>query len=119
MRLTLYNYIAIGGPLDAFEHHPKPNEPFAPVSTDNMGLLNSVKSKNAQKIVPERPPKGHFFFAGRTFPRVKWWKNSRLRTLYMYIIVLVLTNTANGFDGSMMNGRTPGSPRKKYRKLTA
>lgn len=83
--------------------------------------MNSVTSANAQKIVPERPPKGHFFFAGRTFPRVKWWKNGRLRKLYLYvysgtlklsaadnpnsyIVILVLTNTANGFDGSMMNG---------------
>lgn len=53
---------------------------------------------------PVRPPKGHFFFAGRTFARVPIWKNSKLRTLYIYIVVLILNNTANGFDGSMMNG---------------
>ena len=27
-----------------------------------------------------------------------------MRTLYIYIVILILTNTANGFDGSMMNG---------------
>lgn len=27
-----------------------------------------------------------------------------MRRLYIYIIVLIMTNTANGFDGSMMNG---------------
>ncbi|KAL2070567.1 hypothetical protein VTL71DRAFT_13593 [Oculimacula yallundae] len=55
-------------------------------------------------LIPVRPPSGHFFFAGRTFPRIKWWKERNLRTLYIYIVVLILTNTANGFDGSMMNG---------------
>lgn len=55
-------------------------------------------------MIPQKPPKGHFFFAGRTFPRVQWWRLKHLRTLYIYIIVLIMTNTANGFDGSMMNG---------------
>lgn len=27
-----------------------------------------------------------------------------MRILYVYIVILILTNTANGFDGSMMNG---------------
>jgi MFS family permease len=27
-----------------------------------------------------------------------------MRTLYIYIVILIMTNTANGFDGSMMNG---------------
>ncbi|CAN9205417.1 unnamed protein product [Alternaria sp. RS040] len=60
--------------------------------------------KTTQKVVPIKPPKGHFFFAGRAFPRVPWWKQANLRRLYIYIVVLILTNTANGFDGSMMNG---------------
>ncbi|KAH6990701.1 putative hexose transporter [Ilyonectria sp. MPI-CAGE-AT-0026] len=60
--------------------------------------------KRTQTIVPVKPRKGHFFFAGREFPRVPWWKRRNLVTLYTYIIVLILTNTANGFDGSMMNG---------------
>jgi hypothetical protein len=55
-------------------------------------------------VKPVRPPKGQFFFAGRAYPRIAWWKDRNLRTLYIYIIVLILTNTANGFDGSMMNG---------------
>ena len=53
---------------------------------------------------PKVPPKGHFFYAGRVFPRVKWWKRPNLRRLYIFIVVLIVTNTANGFDGSMMNG---------------
>ncbi|KAH8640594.1 general substrate transporter [Alternaria alternata] len=60
--------------------------------------------KTTQKVVPIKPPKGHFFFAGRAFPRVPWWKRANLRRLYIYIVILILTNTANGFDGSMMNG---------------
>lgn len=60
--------------------------------------------KPSQQIKPVKPRKGHFFFAGRQFERVSWWKRRNMRTLYIYIIVLILTNTANGFDGSMMNG---------------
>lgn len=55
--------------------------------------------KVTQKILPVKPPKGHFFFAGRAFERVKWWKLPQLRKLYAYIVILILTNTANGFDG--------------------
>ncbi|KAL2074177.1 hypothetical protein VTL71DRAFT_7955 [Oculimacula yallundae] len=57
-----------------------------------------------EALKPVKPPKGHFHFAGRMFPRIKWWKDTNLRRLYIYIVVLILTNTANGFDGSMMNG---------------
>jgi MFS family permease len=60
--------------------------------------------KTTQKVLPVKPPKGHFFFAGRAFERVEWWKRPNLRKLYAYIVILILTNTANGFDGSMMNG---------------
>lgn len=59
-----------------------------------------MKFQPREQIKPERPPKGHFFFANQTFPRVKWWRNARLRQLYFYVVILVLTNTANGFDGS-------------------
>lgn len=55
--------------------------------------------KTTQKVLPVKPPKGHFFFAGRAFERVKWWKLPQLRKLYAYIVILILTNTANGFDG--------------------
>ncbi|KAF2182032.1 hypothetical protein K469DRAFT_729146 [Zopfia rhizophila CBS 207.26] len=54
-------------------------------------------------VVPVKPPKGHFKFAGRLFLRVPWWRMKNLRTLYFYIVVLIPTNTANGFDGSLMN----------------
>ncbi|KAL1959811.1 hypothetical protein VTO42DRAFT_956 [Malbranchea cinnamomea] len=65
-----------------------------------MGLASS----SSQATRPVKPPKGYFIFAGRTFPRVRWWKSKNMRLLYFYIIVLILTNTANGFDSSMMNG---------------
>lgn len=54
--------------------------------------------------VPEKPPKGHFTFANRQFERLPWWRRRNMRVLYFYIVVLILSNTANGFDGSMMNG---------------
>jgi MFS family permease len=54
--------------------------------------------------MPVKPTKGHFFFAHKEFERVPWWKRKNMRTLYIYIVILILTNTANGFDGSMMNG---------------
>jgi hypothetical protein len=61
-----------------------------------MGGFFDIPNKPNQ-LVPVAPKRGHFFFAGQEFPRVKWWKNGRLSRLYLYIIVLVLTNTANGF----------------------
>ena len=57
-----------------------------------------------QQLVQVRPPKGEFILAGKTFPRVKWWKNPSMRALYLYVLALIVTNTANGFDGSMLNG---------------
>ncbi|PKS05183.1 hypothetical protein jhhlp_008551 [Lomentospora prolificans] len=47
---------------------------------------------------------GHISFAGKESPHLPWWKMRNVRTLYVFIIMLILTNTANGFDGSMMNG---------------
>jgi MFS family permease len=60
--------------------------------------------KPSQKILPVKPTKGHFLFAHQEFKRVPWWKRKNMRTLYIYIVILIMTNTANGFDGSMMNG---------------
>ncbi|KAL3452713.1 putative hexose transporter [Aspergillus insuetus] len=57
-----------------------------------------------RSVVPQKPTKGHFFFAHKEFARVPWWKRRNMRTLYIYIVILILSNTANGFDGSMMNG---------------
>jgi hypothetical protein len=48
-----------------------------------------------------KPPKGYFFFAGRQWERIKWWKRTHLRHLYFYCVVLIMNNVANGFDGSM------------------
>jgi hypothetical protein len=56
----------------------------------------------AQGYEAVKPPKGHFYLAGRLFPRVKWWKQRNMRVLYFYILILIATNTANGFDNSMM-----------------
>ncbi|CAG8319326.1 unnamed protein product [Penicillium salamii] len=58
----------------------------------------------SEQVGTSKPPNGHFYLAGRLFPRVKWWRSPKMRTLYFYILVLILTNTANGFDNSMMNG---------------
>ncbi|CAJ0546942.1 Ff.00g015690.m01.CDS01 [Fusarium sp. VM40] len=66
-----------------------------------MGVL--TPPKRTQKVVPVKPAHGHFFFANKEFVRVPWWKRRNMRTLYLYIVILILTNTANGFDGSMMN----------------
>jgi MFS family permease len=55
-------------------------------------------------VLPVKPADGHFFFAHQEFKRVPWWKRKNMRTLYIYIVILIMTNTANGFDGSMMNG---------------
>ena len=70
-----------------------------------MGFLPKLpKVHQDPALKPVRPPKGYFFFAGRSFAQVPIWSNLKLRRLYIYIVVLILTNTANGFDGSMMNG---------------
>ncbi|KAG4433701.1 hypothetical protein IFR05_010810 [Cadophora sp. M221] len=70
-----------------------------------MGFLPKLpRTRQNEALKPVKPPKGYFYFAGRTFPRITWYKDANLRRLYMYIVVLILTNTANGFDGSMMNG---------------
>ncbi|KAL5519648.1 hypothetical protein ACEPAH_1331 [Sanghuangporus vaninii] len=37
-------------------------------------------------------------------PNAKWYKNSRLVKLNLWILLLLITSTANGYDGSMMNG---------------
>jgi hypothetical protein len=75
------------------------------LSTVSFTMALGLRSrKSTQKVLPAKPPKGHFFFAGRAFPRVAWWQKPNLRKLYGYIVILILTNTANGFDGSMMNG---------------
>ncbi|KIP12327.1 hypothetical protein PHLGIDRAFT_504566 [Phlebiopsis gigantea 11061_1 CR5-6] len=37
-------------------------------------------------------------------PNAKWWKNSRIVKRNLWIFLLLITSTANGYDGSMMNG---------------
>ena len=61
-----------------------------------MGMFD-MPNRNGDQLVPVAPKRGHFFFAGQEYPRVKFWKNARMSKLYFYIVILVLTNTANGF----------------------
>ncbi len=62
-----------------------------------MGFLSAVPRVHQDPALrPVPPPKGHFFFAGRTFPRITWYKDTNLRKLYGFIVVLIITNTANG-----------------------
>jgi hypothetical protein len=48
--------------------------------------------------------KNTFEVGGREFPRVTWYKDSGMRTLYIALMFAVLTSATNGYDGSMMNG---------------
>ena len=44
-----------------------------------------------QKLaVPVKPPKGHFFFAGHTIARVKWWTSGPMRKLYFLLVVMIM-----------------------------
>ena len=45
-----------------------------------------------------------FELAGRSFPRITWYKNPALRRTYFVLFFVVLTSATNGYDGSMMNG---------------
>ncbi|THV96202.1 putative hexose transporter [Aureobasidium pullulans] len=64
--------------------------------------------------VPVKTPQGHFFFAGHTIERVKWWSSGPMRKLYFLLVVMIMTNTANDFDRSMMNGLQSLSYWQKY-----
>lgn len=69
-----------------------------------MKLFANLRTSPGVAPTLQRPPKGKFFFADRTFDRTEWWRSARLRKLYFFCYVLVLAGVANGFDGSMMNG---------------
>ena len=45
-----------------------------------------------------------FEVGGRDFPKISWWKDPNLRTLYICLMFVVLTSATNGYDGSLMNG---------------
>lgn len=62
-----------------------------------------AKLKTDRNYRPEKPPAGHFLFAGQAHPRINWWQKKNMRTLYFYCVILIFVNIANGFDGSMMN----------------
>jgi sugar porter (SP) family MFS transporter len=48
--------------------------------------------------------KDTFEVGGREFPRISWWKEPGMRSLYIVLSFAVLTSATNGYDGSMMNG---------------
>jgi hypothetical protein len=58
-----------------------------------------LKASRATRL--EKPPKGKFFFAGREYDRLPWWRLKNLRALYFYCVILIFVNIANGFDGSV------------------
>ncbi|EIW83455.1 hexose transporter [Coniophora puteana RWD-64-598 SS2] len=43
-------------------------------------------------------------FAHLIDPRRKWYNNKRLIVLHAWIVLLLITSSTNGYDGSMMNG---------------
>ena len=45
-----------------------------------------------------------FQLGGRSFPKITWYKEKGLRSLYVWLLLAVLTSATNGYDGSMMNG---------------
>jgi hypothetical protein len=71
-----------------------------------MGFLSKIKPVSASPRI-QKPPKGKFFFADRTWDRIKWWQSGRMRLLYFYCVVLILNNVANGFDGSYALHKMP------------
>ncbi|PGH15239.1 hypothetical protein AJ80_05592 [Polytolypa hystricis UAMH7299] len=48
--------------------------------------------------------KSTFEVAGHEFPRITWYKEPGIRSLYVLLLFAVLTSATNGYDGSMMNG---------------
>ncbi|KFY62371.1 hypothetical protein V496_04631 [Pseudogymnoascus sp. VKM F-4515 (FW-2607)] len=50
------------------------------------------------------PSKPTFEVAGREFPRITWWNEPGMRSLYICLGFVVLTSATNGYDGSLMNG---------------
>ncbi|KFX89994.1 hypothetical protein O988_08386 [Pseudogymnoascus sp. VKM F-3808] len=48
--------------------------------------------------------KATFEVAGREFPRITWWNEPGMRSLYICLGFVVLTSATNGYDGSLMNG---------------
>ncbi|KAG9665037.1 putative hexose transporter, partial [Aureobasidium melanogenum] len=47
--------------------------------------------KPRQLAVPVKPPKDHFFFAGHTIERVKWWTSGPMRKLYFLLVIMSLS----------------------------
>ena len=50
------------------------------------------------------PSKPTFEVGGQEFPRITWYKEPGMRSLYIWLSLAVLTSATNGYDSSMMNG---------------
>lgn len=52
--------------------------------------------------------KATFEVSGKEFPRVTWWKEPGMRSMYICLGFVVLTSATNGYDGSLLTirGRT-------------
>ncbi|KFY23258.1 hypothetical protein V493_05976 [Pseudogymnoascus sp. VKM F-4281 (FW-2241)] len=79
-------------PIPDYERYPqgRPSTCIASVSTAAMPFYT--------------PSKATFKVAGRDFPRITWWKEPGMRSMYICLGFVVLTSATNGYDGSLMNG---------------
>lgn len=64
------------------------------------------------------PSKTTFEIGGREFPKVTWYKEPGMRSLYIWLSLAVLTSATNGYDGSMMNGLQAVDQWKICKRLT-
>ncbi|KAL1980821.1 hypothetical protein VTN96DRAFT_3516 [Rasamsonia emersonii] len=55
------------------------------------------------KLAAPSESKGTFTLGNQTFPKVTWWREPGLRTLYALLVIPLITSMVNGYDGSMMN----------------
>ncbi|EKG17461.1 General substrate transporter [Macrophomina phaseolina MS6] len=72
-----------------------------------MEDLKSIKVDATKMYDEERVPKIEV-------PRVTWWKDPGLRTLYCMMPILFMGSTINGYDGSLLNGLQTMDPWQEY-----
>ncbi|KAH8804366.1 hypothetical protein F5884DRAFT_883775 [Xylogone sp. PMI_703] len=60
-------------------------------------MLN-LRLKNARSLA-----NGTFTLAGQEYDAVDWWQDSGMRSVYMLLLIPLVTSMTNGYDGSMMN----------------
>ncbi|KAJ7128534.1 general substrate transporter [Mycena epipterygia] len=54
--------------------------------------------------IPVKPAKGSNAYTDLIDPKRRWYNNRRIIALNGWIVLLLITSSANGYDGSMMNG---------------